>query len=429
MNQHPLSITYVDPKTLKPNPNNARTHSNKQVAQIVASILVFSFTNPLLADEAGMLIAGHGRLAAAIELGMTEVPVITIGHLSAYQKRALMLADNKIALNSGWNLETLREELIVLSSPEIELSEVAGFETAETDILILGDTPSEASEPVDQVKEPNRSLPATTKPGDLWAVGNHRLLCGNALDSSSFDVLLEGVSADQVVTDPPYNLKVEDIGGLGKVKHPEFAEASGEMTTGQFQSFLDRAFCNMKNHSRDGAIIMAFMDWRHISQLVATGQTLELELKNICVWDKINGGMGSLYRSQHEMIAIFKSGTAPHINNVELGRHGRYRTNVWRYAGASMFRKGRLDDLATHPTVKPLALISDAIKDCSKRNDIILDPFGGSGTTLLAAERTGRQARLIEIDPYYCDATIERWRKMTGGTPQLIKNILGAEAA
>lgn len=429
MKQQPLSITYTDPKSLKANPNNARTHSKKQIAQIVASIVVNGFTNPPLADENGILIAGHGRLAAALELGMTEVPVIVISHLTPHQKRALMLADNKIALNSGWDLEILRKELIVLSSPEIELSEVAGFETAETDMLLLGDTPSEASDPVDQVEEPNRSLPATTKPGDLWAVGNHRLLCGNALDPSSYDVLLAGVLTDQVVTDPPYNLKVEDIGGLGKVKHPEFAEASGEMTTGQFQAFLDRAFCNMKNHSRDGAIMTAFMDWRHIAQLLATGKTLELELKNICIWDKINGGMGSLYRSQHEMIAIFKNGTAPHTNNVELGRHGRYRTNVWRYAGTSMFRKGRLDDLATHPTVKPLALISDAIKDCSKRNDIILDPFGGSGTTLLAAERTGRQARLIEIDPYYCDATIERWRKMTGGSPQLLKNILSAEAA
>jgi DNA modification methylase len=425
----PLLVDFRDPAVLLANPSNAKIHTQKQITQICTSIITFSFVNPVLIDEHRVIIAGHGRVLAALKLGLKQIPVIELRHLTETQKRALMLADNKIAENSGWDTEKLRQELIVLSSPDIELSEIAGFETAEVDMIVDGPSGKPKRDPLDLIEEPNRSEPAVTQPGDLVALGPHRILCGDALLSETYDRLLGDEQADQVLVDPPYNLKVKDIGGLGRVQHPEFAVASGEMTRAQFQRFLDTVFRNMADRCVDGAILMSFMDWRHIDQLLQAGQTLKFGLKNICVWNKLNGGMGSLYRSQHELVAVFKVGRAPHINNIELGQHGRYRTNVWNYAGASMFRKGRQEDLATHPTVKPIALVVDAIKDCSNRNGIILDAFGGSGTTLLAAERTGRRARLIEIDPYYVDATIERWRKMTGGEPKLIGQALPEEAA
>jgi len=415
-----LSIVYRDPRELTPHPRNANRHPTKQVHQIAESINAFGNINPILIDEKGVVIAGHGRLAAALERKLEQVPTIQIRHLSEARKRALMLADNKIARNSVWDEEMLRLELEeILSVEDEELIDLTGFETPEIDRLLERGALA-GSDPDDDPVEPDRTLPANFKIGDLIRCGPHRIICGDAKDPASYSALLDGESADQAVTDPPYNVAIEQVVGLGKTQHREFAEASGEMTNSQFQRFLDLTFAQIKANSRDGAIIMAFMDWRHINQLLQTGNANLFELKNICVWVKTNGGMGSFYRSQHELVAIFKNGSGPHVNNIELGKHGRYRTNVWQYAGANTFRKGRLDDLATHPTVKPVALVADAIKDCSRRNDIILDPFGGSGTTLLAAERTGRQARLIEIDPYYVEATIKRWTKSTGRTPELI---------
>ena len=339
-----------------------------------------------------------------------------------------MLADNKIGMNAAWDPEILRQELLVLSSPEIDLSETAGFSTPEIDLILDGAVGEVAPrDPIDTVDEPIRSKPPITKFGDLWQLGVHRIMCADALAATSYAALLAGEKADLVVTDPPYNRHVDDIGNNGRVKHPEFIEASGEKSRSGFQVFLDGGFGLIKSNVEDGAIIMAFMDWRSIDQLLQTGKTLGFELKNICTWNKLNGGMGAMYRSQTEFIAIFKSGTSKHVNNIMLGRHGRYRTNLWSYAGATMFGRTRKKDLETHPTMKPIAMIVDAIKDCSARDDLVLDSFGGSGTTLLAAERTGRRARLIELDPYYVDVTIERWRKMTGGTPELVAP--SAEAA
>lgn len=405
------------------NPRNARKHSAKQVAQIAASIQKFGFINPVLINEQGQLIAGHGRLQAAKELGIQTIPAIRIDHLTLAQQRALAIADNKIALNASWDLEILAEELKVMSELDFELEvEITGFDTPEID-LIIGE-PVETSKP-DAGDEPigiDRTKPAITQPGDLWLCGRHRLYCGSALDAAAYDRLLEGERAQMVITDPPYNVKIDGhVSGLGQARHEEFAMASGEMTGSEFQSFLHTAFGCMVANSVDGALAFIFMDWRHMPEILAAGFAAFHEFKNLCVWNKTNGGMGSLYRSKHELVFVFKSGTAPHINNVELGRHGRYRTNVWDYAGANSFGRNRKADLETHPTVKPVVMIADAIKDCSHRNGIILDPFGGSGTTLLAAERTGRRARLMELDPYYVDAAVTRWARLTGATPQQVR--------
>jgi DNA modification methylase len=266
----------------------------------------------------------------------------------------------------------------------------------------------------DQVSEPDRSRPAITRLGDLWSIGGHRLLCGDALSEASYKVILGSQKAQLIFTDPPYNVPVAGhVSGKGKIRHREFAMASGEMTRAEFTKFLQKAFERLAAVSVDGSIHYICMDWRHMQEVLEAAR-LYSELKNLCVWSKTNAGMGSLYRSQHELVFVFKKGAARHVNNVELGRFGRNRTNIWNYAGANTFGKDRDAELAMHPTVKPVALVADAILDCSKRNGIVLDSFAGSGTTLIAAERTGRRGYGIELDPYYVDTIIRRFEKLYG---------------
>jgi DNA modification methylase len=213
-----------------------------------------------------------------------------------------------------------------------------------------------------------------------------------------------------VFSDPPYNVVIDgNVSGLGANRHREFAMASGEMTSPEFTNFLEKAFANMVAHAKDGAIHFLCMDWRHLAEISAAGSAVYSELKNLIVWVKDNGGMGTFYRSRHELIFAYKQGTAPHINSFELGQHGRYRTNVWQYKGVNSFKAGRAGELALHPTVKPVQMIADAIKDVSPRGGIVLDLFGGSGTTLIAAHKTGRRGYLCEIDPVYCDRILARW--------------------
>lgn len=411
-----LEIVYRPVDSISAHPRNARTHSKKQIAQIVRSYREFGVVNAVLIDENNVVIAGHARLEAAKAMGLTELATIQISHLSDRQKRALMLADNKLALNAGWDMELLAAELKDLSMPDLEFDiEVTGFDMGEFDVVIDGPTESRASDPLDDVNDIDKASPAISQCGDLWTLGQHRLLCGSALEVESYARLLDGEAANMVFTDPPYNVAINGhVSGLGKVKHAEFQMASGEMSEPEFTYFLGVAHKMMARHTVDGGIIFTCMDWRHMRQLLDAVDEAKLKLLNLCVWAKTNGGMGSLYRSQHELVAVLKNGTAPHINNVELGKHGRYRTNVWSYPGANTFRKGRDRDLADHPTVKPVAMIADAIKDCSDRGHTVLDPFGGSGSTLLAAERTGRVARLIELEPRYVDVTIRRWQALTG---------------
>ncbi|NKB59588.1 MAG: DNA methylase N-4 [Alphaproteobacteria bacterium] len=402
---------------LKPYPRNARTHSKKQIRQIAASIKEFGFTNPILIDGVGRIIAGHGRVEAAKLLGRTSVPTIRLEHLSPEQVRAYIIADNRLAELAGWDDAILATELQVLSTLDLGFDlDLTGFETAEIDLLIGSleedDTPDE---PEPAFEGPDRSRPAVSVLGDLWRLGDHLLLCGDALKRESYAALMGDEKAQMVFTDPPYNVPIAGhVSGLGKIKHDDFAMACGEMSESEFTGFLRTAFRHMADFSLDGSLHYLCMDWRHAFEILGAGRAIYREFKNLCVWNKNNGGMGSFYRSKHELVFVFKNGTATHINNVELGRYGRSRTNVWDYPGASSLAGGRGRDLALHPTVKPVALVADAIHDASKRGGIILDPFAGSGSTILAAEKTGRHARAIELDPHYVDTIIRRFQKETG---------------
>jgi DNA modification methylase len=398
---------------LKPFPHNARTHTKKQLNQIAASIREFGFTNPVLVDQSNVIIAGHGRVEAAKMLGLHKVPTIRIDYLNDAQKRAYVIADNKLALSAGWDPEILAIELQHLSSIDLDFDiEITGFETAEIDILI--DSPKKTSkDPDDWI--PPREPTVTSRYGDLWKLGTHRLLCGDARDPEDCSRLFGSEKARLMFTDPPYNVRIDGhVSGLGSIKHREFAMASGEMTEAQFTNFLRTIFVNAVGISLDGALHFICMDWRHMAETIAAGKLIYSELKNLCVWNKDNGGMGSFYRSKHELVFVFKVGTAAHVNTIELGHSGRYRTNVWDYAGVNTLRAGRLDELAMHPTVKPVALVVDAIKDCSRRAEIVYDPFVGSGTTIIAAQKSRRVARAIEIDPAYVDVAIRRWQRLTG---------------
>jgi DNA modification methylase len=414
-----LKITYRKVEDLEPYAGNARTHSEKQIEQIAASIRQFNFVNPVLIDANDGIVAGHGRVAAARKLGYDEVPVIELAHLSEAERRAYVIADNRLAELAAWDREILAIELQTLSDMELDFDlEITGFETAEIDLL-LDDEDEGERDPADDVPEPAVG-PAVTRPGDIWQLGRHKLICGDALDPDTYRLIMGDDRARAVFTDPPYNVKIDGhVCGSGKVKHREFAMATGEMDKAGFTSFLRDALSAMADVSRDGAIHFVCMDWRHMDELSAAGAEVYSELKNLVVWAKTNGGMGTFYRSQHELIFVYKVGTAKHLNTFGLGETGRYRTNVWEYAGVNSFG-GNQEDLALHPTVKPVALVADAIRDVTRRGDIVLDGFGGSGTTLIAAERTGRVARLIELDPLYCDVICRRFEAQTGHPARLV---------
>jgi DNA modification methylase len=407
--------------TLRPYARNARTHSKRQIAQIAESIRRFGFTNPVLVPSDGEIIAGHGRVAAAKQLGIAEVPTLALDHLSEAERRAYVLADNKLALNAGWDQEILAIELQGLIDLDFEV-ELTGFAQAEIDLVLdhaLQSSPvpcgvaSSAGEHDDNV--PERLAEPVTRLGDVWQLGRHRLICGDARLPGTYDRLLGTEQVDLLFTDPPYNVPIDGhVSGLGAVKHREFAFASGEMSEAQFTAFLTEALGAMARRCRDGAIAYVCMDWRHMRELLRAGHAVFSELKNLCVWNKTNGGMGAFYRSKHELVFVWKVGTAPHTNNFGLGDTGRYRTNVWDYAGISSISATRGEELEMHPTVKPVALIADAIKDCSRRGDIVLDGFAGSGSTVIAAEKTGRTARVVEYDPGYCDTILRRFQAFTG---------------
>ena len=404
-----LAISYRPPGQLHPDPGNARTHPQRQIEQLKASIVAFGFTNPILVDESAQLIAGHGRLLAAKALGLAEVPVIELKGLSELQKRALRIADNKIALNAGWDLEILKHELSELAAIDIAIDPaLTGFSVGEIDVILKG-----ADDPDDEAVPPVPTTPRS-KPGDIWILGEHRIGCGDARDKA-FVRRVVGIDTkiDAAFMDPPYNVK---IGGhaVARGSHREFAMASGEMSETAFRGFLTETLAIAVDVSRDGVVHFICMDWRHMDDLSAVGREISGTLLNLCVWNKSNAGMGSLYRSKHELVFVYRVGTAAHRNNVELGKHGRNRTNVWDYASVNALGGSRNEDLALHPTVKPTGLVADAIQDVTKRGELVLDLFLGSGTTLIAAERTGRKCRGVEFDPGYVDVAITRWSERTG---------------
>jgi DNA modification methylase len=417
----PLNVTPLPTDRLKPDPANARIHGKKQIQQIARSIDSFGFNVPVLIDADLQVIAGHGRLSAARQLGFSEVPTISLEHLTPAQARAFAITDNRLTEIATWDAKLLGEQLRELSEFDLNFDmEVTGFEIGEIDLLI-GKTAPQA-DPADEAPRPVPG-PAICRPGDLWQLGRHRIHCGSAIEEEAYRVLMAEDRAAAVFTDPPYNVPIEGhVSGLGAIHHREFAMASGEMD--ERAEFLAQACALLVQYSRDGSLHYLCMDWRHIRELLDAAEPVYSEFKNLCVWAKDNAGMGSLYRSQHELVFVFKHGRARHRNNVQLGKHGRDRSNLWPYPGArSLSRTSEEGNLlALHPTVKPVRLVADAPLDCTARGEIVLDPFLGSGTTLLAAERVGRVCRGLKIDPLYVDTAIRRWQAHTGDEARQVES-------
>jgi DNA modification methylase len=404
---------------LKSNPSNPRNHSARQIRQIAQSIKTFGFNVPVLVDAKGNVIAGHGRIRACQLLGWTEVPTICLEHLSEAEARAFMIADNRLTENSDWNEQLLAEQLRDLSLLDLNFSlETTGFDMGEIDLRIEGLNLPTQDDPADDLSQVP-SGPPITRPGDTWELGEHRVHCGNALAAVDYAALLQGEQAQMVFSDPPYNVRIDgNVGGLGRKRHREFVMASGEMSEFEFARFLVAAISLFARHSAEGSLHYLCMDWRHIAQLLTAARGVYRQLINICVWVKDNAGMGSFYRSQHEFVCVFRHGRGAHRNNVQLGRYGRNRSNIWHYPVANSFSRagdeGNL--LAMHPTVKPVALVADAIMDCTSRHDLVLDGFLGSGTTVIAAARTGRRCYGLEVDPLYVDVIVRRWQGFTRDT-------------
>ncbi|OFW89298.1 MAG: hypothetical protein A3B66_00450 [Alphaproteobacteria bacterium RIFCSPHIGHO2_02_FULL_46_13] len=404
-------IVYLPPDKLVPWDKNPRIHGDKQLSALEASIKEFGFTNPILIDDKRTILAGHGRSEAAKRIGLKEVPVVVLRGLSKKEKRAYVIADNKLAQMGQWDTDLLTYQFDELLVEGYDL-QCTGFSTAEIDTIM----PDILAQPEDGAELEYEDIPKETvsRKGDLWICGPHRLYCGDSLQKSSYEAVMEGRVADLCVTDPPYNVKTKGhICGKGKNKHEDFRMAYGELSIKEFTDFLSTVFGHISGNTSKNATIFSFMDWRHMREVQEAGEKKFGELAQLCVWVKDNGGMGTFYRSQHELVFVFRKGSSGHINNFELGKF-RYRTNVWNYPGANTFKGKGNKLLELHPTVKPFSLIADAIRDCSHKQSIILDPFCGSGTILVAAHLTGRCARAIELDETYVDTSVRRWERYTG---------------
>ena len=402
-----------------------RKHSKKQLQKLKNAIIKVGYVNPILLDEKHNIIAGELRLLAAKELGFTQIPAIILENLTPEEADAISILDNRIAEDGEWNFGNLKEEIEKLMKFDITFEDL-GFDTVDYDeIFLINDSDESKVHNSDNEDESwlDANIPPKVKFGDLWRLGDHFVYCGDSLLVRSFEILMQGELAQIVITDPPYNCKINGhVCGLGKTKHDEFAMASGEMTETEFAEFISKFMQHLIKFSIDGSLHYLFMDWAGLNTLLTQGKRHYTELKNIAVWNKLIGGMGALYRSQHEMIPIFKNGKAKHQNHIKLGKNGRYRTNIWDYPGIRATNPSSLELLKLHPAVKAVPMLHDILLDSSSKNDIVLDCFGGSGSTLLAAERCKRRARLIEISPRYVDVTIYRWEKETGKTAKLIKN-------
>lgn len=400
---------------LKPAHRNARTHDKTQIGALVESIRTFGAINPIVVDKDGRIVAGHARWEAAKILQLENVPVLTVDHLPQDELRLYAIADNRIAERAGWDEAILAIEFaeLEIACPEISLS-VSGFELPKIELMCSKasqETWTDLDKPVERP-----TTRAVSQRGDVWLFDDrHRLLCGDSTDPSVVAQLLAGETVTLMESDAPYNLPAKAYSGKGRNQHPDFVMAAGEMSREVFTTFLAKSIGAAVPHLAQGALVYMFMDSKHVREIIGAGDANDLELLNILVWDKGKGGMGSFYRSGHELVFLFKHGSAPHKNRVQLGRNGRDRTTLWRYAGMNSFARGRDRALAMHATVKPVQMICDLLLDASDRNDIVFDGFGGSGTTLIAAQKTGRRSRIIELDGGYCDTIIQRYRDAFGG--------------
>ena len=413
-----MSLSYTNEvrklAALKPHSRNVRKHPVGQIRLLVKSIQQFGVTAPPLIDETDTILAGSARVLAAEKAGLDEIPVRVGRDLSPAQKRAYILLDNRSHDLSGYDRPALADELKDLTSllaTEGLDFELTGFEPAEVDALFadLVDQPGDLDETLPELSED-----AVSRPGDLWVLGGkHRLLCDDARHAD-YARLMQGNLAKMIFADVPYNIDVTKAVGRGRTKHRNFVMAAGEMSPVEFTIFLGQTLGLAAKSTANGALCYLCIDWRHQREMLDAGAAVfNSDLKALIVWAKTTPAQGSLYRSQHELIYVYKNGDAPHLNNIELGKHGRNRSNVWNYPGANAFRSGRMADLAAHPTTKPIPLVADAIRDCTRRGDLILDPFLGSGTTILAAEKVGRLGYGIEIDPVYVDVAARRWMMVT----------------
>lgn len=405
-----LVIEHLPIASLAPGGRKLRLHKKQDIAALANAIRTFGFLAPVIIDRDNKIVSGNGRIDAARQLGMTHVPCIRVVHLDAAKLKAFRIAENQLGQLAGWDTEALGLELKELSNLKLDFSlEVTGFSAAKIDSLILeGDGGGENADTL-----PDRPEQPVSRLGDLWILGDHRLYCGDATAPESFEVLLQGDQVRTVFTDPPYNVAVEGhITGSGQ--HGEFVMASGEMTSDEFTSFSTKSMTCAAAHLVAGGLLYWCMDWRHMTNTLAAAAAVGLELVNLIVWDKTAGGMGSFYRSRHELIFLFRKPGASHLNRVELGKHGRNRANVWAYEGVNGFGAKKAKAREMHPTVKPMALVRDALLDSSARDDVVLDLFSGSGTTIIAAEQSRRQGRATELDPRYVDVGVIRWQDYTG---------------
>jgi DNA modification methylase len=400
-----LAIEYRHVADLTPFPGNSRKHHKKQVRQIAKSIEVFGFNVPLLINAHSQVMAGHGRLLACKLLGITEVPTIRLEHLTETQARAFTIADNRLNENSEWDYQLLGEQLKILSEIDLDFNvEVTGFELGEIDLFITNLPPStEGTLSRDEVVPDFDGRPVVTRAGDCWTLGRHRLYCGDAQNPSAYATLMQEQRAEMVFATPPCRDPVT-----------KFGTASDEMGGSRSADFLRTVLTHLATNSVDGALNLVCIDWRYSAELLAAAKSVYTEFKNLCVWVKDTAGKGSLYCNQHELVFVFKVGKKPHGNNVRVGRYGRHRTDVWSCRPAKSRRSGEEDFSGVHKRRKPIDMVADAILDCTAREQIVLDPFLGGGTTLIAAERTGRVCYGMELDPHYVDITVRRWQSYTG---------------
>lgn len=422
--QNLQQVSWKKVEELRENPTELRTHKPKKIERLKKSIQESGIFVPMVVNKE-VIVAGNLRFKVAKMLGLKEVPVIDASNLTEEQLRAYAIADNKFTIDAEWNLQVLQVELADLRAMNFDL-ELTNLEVPEIDCIIqkaeINDSKKETEYEEDIVLDENK-IEKRVKPGDLIQIGRHRLFCGNALLLESYKFLLGTILAVMVLTDPPFNVKINGhVCGNGQIQHEEFAMASGEMSENEFIEFLRTFIRHLIRYSINGSLAYIFMDWRHALALLTAGKEYS-ELKNICIWNKQAGGMGSLYRSQHELVFVFKNGTEKHRNNIQLGKFGRNRTNVWDYKGVHVTNPKNKDDLKFHPTCKPVPLLADAILDASNPGDAVLDCFAGSGSTLLACEKTDRVCYAMELEPHYCDVIIHRWEALTGQKAVIIGNI------
>lgn len=400
-------------RSLKASPSNARKHPKKQLKKLAAIIKRLGVIGLIVIDDNDIILAGHGRREAALMAGIETIDCLVVDWLNEAEKRAFALADNRIGLDAVWDEQLVFDNLQEIAKLDIDFDlRLTGFDLPELDNFASAAGVEDAGpSPRDEAIPALDHGLSTCKIGDLILLGDHRLHVGDSRERGSYSAVLGAELASMVVSDAPYNVKIQGhVGGSGKIKHHEFVMGAGEWTSPEFTTFLREVFVQLIAFTRQGSIHFQFMDWRHAGEMLTAAESVYSEQKNLIVWDKGTGGMGTFYRSAHELIFVFKNGQGEHINNFGLGEGGRYRTNVWRYRGLNSGGSGRRDELKIHPTAKPVQMLADAMLDCSGRGDIVLDPFGGSGSTMIAAQKTGRRARLIELDPIYADRIVRRWQ-------------------